>query len=98
MRTTSVARPKVPVSPDDYRLVREHPGQLGLDPSSSEASRLQELLHEGIRARRDQVRRQARLESYATWAEDRENAAAVASARADAKEHGGALAEFRKGS
>lgn len=96
MLRVPLARPKVPVSPDDHQLVRDKPEQLGLDPHTSEAARLQELLHEGIVARREQVRRQARLESYANWADDAENRAAVAAARADAKAHGGALADFRK--
>lgn len=98
MGSAPYARPKVPVSSDDYLLVRDEPEQLGLDPNASEAARLQELLHEGIVARREQVRRKARIESYAAWAEDAENRAAAAAARADTKEHGGALGDFRRSS
>lgn len=96
VRDTPYARPKVPVSSEDYLLVRDEPELLDLDPNSSEAARLEELLHEGIRARREQVRRNERLASYTAWAEDPENRAAVAAARADTREHGGALGGFRR--
>jgi hypothetical protein len=96
MRSAPYARPKVPVSSDDYLLVRDEPELLNLDRDSSEAARFQELLHEGIQARRELVRRTERLANYTAWADDPENRAAVAAARADTREHGGALGGFRR--
>jgi hypothetical protein len=65
-----MTRVNVPVSDRARSEVNEHPDQFGLDPSQSEAQRFSELVEEGMRARRERVRNERRVEMYEQYKAD----------------------------
>ena len=97
-RSTSFARPNVPVPADVLDTIRNRPEELGFPTDASEASRLGELLIEGYRARMERVAREARLVSYQAWAGDAENREAAREVLEDTRASGGVLGSFRRGS
>jgi len=95
MRPDPLFRPKVPIDAGDWAQIHERPEELGFAPELSEAGRLRALLHEGLLARREGIRRAERIASYQAWALDEDGAITAKALLEDIRAQGGVLGGVR---
>jgi hypothetical protein len=94
--TEALARESVSLGVRELNVIQDDPAALGFAPESSMSSRLRVLIEEGLLARRDRLRREARIASYQEWASEEEPRDVATAIAAETRAQGGFLAEYRE--